>query len=132
MIALDTNVLVRYLIGDDPRQAGLAEEVIEQARAAEERIYLSPIVLCELVWVLAAAYDAAKKDLLFALNRLSDDTGFICDDPPRVRRAIDRFSVGRGDFSDYLLEEAAIDAGATVTFTFDKSLRDEPGFSLLR
>ena len=127
MIALDTNVLVRYLVGDDSRQAEQAEEIVEQARSSGEAVFLSQIVLCELVWVLAGAYDAAKKDILYTLNLLSDDPGFLCDDPPRVRRAIDRYARGAADFSDYLLA----DAGAGVTFTFDKALRDEPGFSLV-
>lgn len=131
MIALDTNVLVRYLVGDEPRQAKRARQLVGKARAAGEPIYLSPIVLCELVWVLTGAYEAAKKDILWTLNSLDDDPGFICDDPTRVRRAIDRFSQGAADFSDYLLGEAAADVGVSVTFTFDRALRDEPGFTLL-
>ena len=131
MIALDTNVLVRYLVADDPVQAQQAKKLVEEARSTGETVYLSQIVLCELAWVLAGAYDAAKKDILFTLNLLSDDPGFICDDPYRMRRAIDRFAKGSADFSDYLLAEASADAGAGVTFTFDKALRDEPGFSLL-
>jgi len=131
VIALDTNVLVRYLVGDDPGQTMQAERLVEEARATGEVVYLSQIVLCELVWVLTGAYDAAKKDILFTLNLLSDDHRFICDDPLRTRRAIDRYAGGSADFSDYLLAEAAGDAGASVTFTFDKALRDEPGFSLV-
>ena len=131
MIALDTNVVVRYLVGDDPGQARQAERIVKEARSSDETAYLSQIVLCELVWVLSGAYGAAKKDILYTLNLLSDDPGFICDDPLRVRRAIDRYAQGSADFSDYLLAEAAADAGAGVTFTFDKALRDEPGFSLV-
>lgn len=131
MIALDTNVLVRYLVADDPGQAELAHEVIAQARAAGNKVFLSQIVLCELAWVLAGAYKAAKKDVLYALNLLSDDPGFVCDDPYRVRRAIDRYAGGTADFSDYLLAEVNADAGAAVTYTFAKALRDEPGFSRL-
>jgi predicted nucleic-acid-binding protein len=131
VIALDTNVLVRFLVGDEPRQAERARAVIEQSQSTGEPVYLSQIVLCELVWVLAGAYDAPKQDILDTLNRLAEDPGFVCDDPQRVRRAIDRFSRGAADFSDYLLGETSCDAGATATFTFDRELRDEPGFSLL-
>ena len=132
MIALDTNVLVRYLVADEPAQAKRAAAIVDRARDDEESIHLSQIALCELVWVLAGAYDAAKKDILYTLNLLSDDSLFICDDPSRVRRAIDRFAEGSADFSDYLLGETSSDAGAGVTYTFDKSLRDESGFTLLR
>ena len=132
MIALDTKVLVRYLVADHPAQAKWAASVITGARDQEESVYLSPIVLCELVWVLAGAYGAAKADILEALHLLSDDPVFLCDDPHRVRRAIHRYAAGAADFSDYLLGETAADAGASVTYTFDKSLRDESGFTLLR
>ncbi len=131
MIGLDTNVLVRYLVGDEPRQAERARETVERARSAGEAIFLSQIVLCELVWVMVSAYDAGKEDVLHALDRLADDPAFVCDEPARVRRAIDRLARGKADFSDYLLGESGRDAGASTTFTFDRALRDEPGFSLL-
>ena len=131
MIALDTNVLVRFLVADEPRQAREAQRVVDTARSAGEPIYLSPIVLCEFVWVLAGAYEATKRDIVWALNSLADDPTFLCDDRNRVRRAIDRYSAGAADFSDYLLGSVSQDAGASVTYTFDRALRDEPGFALL-
>jgi len=129
VIALDTNVLVRYLVADEPRQARRAHDIVEKARSVREPVYLSQIVLCELVWVLAGAYKAKRQDILSALNGLADDPDFVFENPERVRRATDRFSQGSADFSDYLLGEAASPAGASVTFTFDRALRDEPGFS---
>lgn len=131
MIAFDTNVLVRFLVGDEPRQAARARAAVERAQSRGERIYLTQLVLCELVWVLAGAYDAAKADVLTTLNRLADHPVFVFQGPRRVRRAIERFARGPADFSDYLLGETAADAGAAATLTFDRALLDESGFSLL-
>ena len=52
MIGLDTNVLVRYLIQDDPAQALLATKLIEENCSKHSPGRLSLVVLCELVWVL--------------------------------------------------------------------------------
>jgi len=131
VIALDTNVLVRYLVGDEPGQAKRAREAVDQARSNRQPIFLSQIVLCELVWVLAGAYQASKMDIQSTLYRLLDDRAFELENPPGVHRAIDRFARGPADFSDYLLGDVALEAGASATFTFDRALRDEPGFSIL-
>jgi len=47
MKGLDTNVLVRYLTQDDPKQAAMATKVIEEAAAKEEKMFLHPLVFCE-------------------------------------------------------------------------------------
>lgn len=60
MIALDTNVLVRYLVEDDPKQSAAAARAIERATARGEEIFIGQIVLCELVWVLSHAYDFTR------------------------------------------------------------------------
>lgn len=131
MISVDTNVLVRLLVGDDLRQAERARDLIGRAAATNENVFLTHLVLCELVWVLAGAYSASRQDLVATLNRLTEIPPFVVEEPDRLRRAIDRYTAGRADFADYLLGETAIEAGATVTYTFDRALRDEEGFTLL-
>lgn len=49
MKALDTNVLVRYLTQDDPEQAAISTKVIEEAAAKEEKLFLHPLIFCELI-----------------------------------------------------------------------------------
>jgi predicted nucleic-acid-binding protein len=57
MIGLDTNVLVRYLTHDDPAQFAKAAAVIDAAAERGEQLLVNTSVLCELVWVLANAYE---------------------------------------------------------------------------
>ena len=56
MIALDTNVLVRYLVRDDPRQTRAATRIVETSCTVETPGLVPLVVLCELVWVLERGY----------------------------------------------------------------------------
>jgi predicted nucleic-acid-binding protein len=77
MIGVDTNVLVRYIVGDDPKQSKLAITFLEKTCSKENPGFVNLIVLCELVWVLRGAYkvdflrnqeDKQSKPLWFAVN----------------------------------------------------------------
>jgi len=70
MKGLDTNVLVRYLVQNDPAQARTAAVVIETAAGRNERLLIQPVVLCEVIWVLAGAYGYAWKEIVSALNMI--------------------------------------------------------------
>ena len=52
MIGLDTNVLVRYLVQDDPTQTRQANALIDRAAARETAMFINHVVMCELAWVL--------------------------------------------------------------------------------
>jgi len=76
MRGLDTNVLVRYLAADDKKQLAAAEQIIEECRRNREPLFLSAIVLCELVWVLARSYDQPKSALVDALEQILSNTTY--------------------------------------------------------
>jgi predicted nucleic-acid-binding protein len=57
MIAVDTNVIIRYLLNDDVRQAAKAAKLIEHAAAEGDQVFVSTITLAETIWVLQSAYD---------------------------------------------------------------------------
>ena len=77
MIGLDTNVLVRYLVQDDVKQAALATQLIETTLDDDEPGWIASIVLCELVWVLEGPYDYARTMIVAALpTRASRELGF--------------------------------------------------------
>ena len=70
MKGLDTNVLVRYLTQDDPRQADAATRVIEEASDHKEGLFLSGIVLCETIWVLETAYGHSRREIVASIERM--------------------------------------------------------------
>jgi predicted nucleic-acid-binding protein len=132
MIALDSNVLIRLLVEDDPIQANLAGQLIEAAREREESCFISDPVLCEVEWVLDSAYGASRRDIAAALQGILSSPFFVFDDAAAIEHALDHYCQGKGDFSDHLIGTRATKLGARTTYTFDKDLRDEQGFTLLK
>ena len=132
MKGLDTNVLARYLLADEPEQTRAAQGLIEGAEARGEVLYLCTIVLCELVWVLRSApYHLDRPAIASVLETLLDTGTFEIQDRELARRALADFREGRADFSDYLLGWVHRKAGCEETVTFDRKLRGKEGFSLL-
>ena len=131
MNGLDTNVLVRYLTQDDPKQAALANRLIEEAAAKEEKILLHPLVFCELIWVLESAYAYPKSDILKVLERILRTAEFEISEKDLLWLALTDYRSGKGDFSDYYLGRANERAGAKVTLSFDTALKGEPRFQIL-
>lgn len=128
MIALDTNVLVRLLVEDDEVQTARARSLIETIQSDNERAWVSDIVVCELVWVLVASYGVARRQVADLLDALLRARHLAFDESARLRRSLDRFRSGKGDFADYLIQETASAAGFAETATFDRTLLREVGF----
>lgn len=70
MIALDTNVVIRYLAQDDARQSAAATRLIEKSLSTAKPGFISLIVLCEIAWVLADCYGADKARILAVIEGL--------------------------------------------------------------
>lgn len=128
MIALDTNVLVRFLVEDDARQSAAAAVLIERAVQSNDALYVSGIVLCETVWVLTGSYRVPRLDVVKTLQDLLRAKHLTFDNPDRLARAVDSFAIGRGDFADYVIREDAFAAGCSSIATFDRDLLRETGF----
>jgi predicted nucleic-acid-binding protein len=131
MKGLDTNVLVRYLTQDDPKQAAIATRVIEETAAKEEKMLLQPLVFCELIWVLETAYGFPKTDILKVLEKILRTAEFEISEKDLLWLALTDYRSGKGDFSDYYLGRANEKAGARVTLSFDTALKGEPRFQIL-
>ena len=130
MIALDTNVLVRFLVKDDEVQTRRVVGLMKRAQERNEVLYVSEVVLCELVWVLETSYGVGREEIAANMAKLlrARQLGFRNAD--LVARALDAYQIGRGDFADYLIREDALLAGADVVATFDKALLRDRGFRL--
>lgn len=129
MIALDTNVLVRYLVEDDAAQTAKAVAAIDRAAAAGDALFVSDIVLCEIVWVLRGAYKVARATIVTTLRDLLRARHLAFAAPDELARALDAFAHGKGDFSDYLLREHARGAGCERVLTFDRTLLADRAFA---
>jgi predicted nucleic-acid-binding protein len=117
MRAVDTNVLVRLLARDDPRQLDAAEKFV--ARGA----WVSTLVLVETVWVLDAVYERTPAQLAAALERLLAHAELTLQDAAAVEAALRHFRARPAlGFSDCLILEIARKAGHLPLGTFDRGL----------
>ncbi len=128
MTALDTNVLVRFLVEDDARQTARAAALVERAVREKRSLFLAQIVVCETVWVLETAYEFGRDEIARALGHLLRAGHLVVEETEQVRRALDRYSAGKGDVADYLIAERAHALGFAKVATFDRDLHGEPDF----
>ncbi|WP_300574808.1 type II toxin-antitoxin system VapC family toxin [Phenylobacterium sp.] len=110
MLAIDTNIVVRLLVGDHPDQSARARALIER-----HRVLAPTTVVLESEWVLRGAYGLAKADVLAALRAFAGLPNVSLQEPERVAAAL-RWAEGGMDFADALHLGAAADCEAFVTF----------------
>lgn len=118
MIGLDTNVLVRYVMQDDPKQSAKASRLIESL-TAEAPGFVPVVALVELVWVLTSCYDLTRKQVAQALEALLRAKEIVLDRTEQISQALRIFGAGGADFADCLIERTAAAAGCEKTMTFD-------------
>ena len=131
MKALDTNVLVRYLVQDDPAQGRKAAAYIERAASEGEQILISNIVLCETVWVLDAAYAYAKFLIESALEKILQTGMFRFEAKDVVFAAFGEYKNSKVDFADCLIGRVHASLGSEPTATFDTALKKLSTFEIL-
>ena len=117
MRALDTNVLIRLIVRDDPDQVARAEAFVETGAR------VSLLVLAETVRVLQSAYGLDQRRVATVVEMLLDHDRLTLQDEDVVRRAHATFrGQGTGEFSDCLIVETARKAGHRPVGTFDRRL----------
>jgi predicted nucleic-acid-binding protein len=124
MIAIDTNVLVRYLVNDDEKQAERAKHLFDAAANRSDHIFIGCIVLVETVWVLESAYEFTRSEQAEVVTELLAAGLFRFERKEEVEKALDRFRKGKADFSDYLSAEISLAGARSKLHTFDKSCRE--------
>ncbi|HEX4240937.1 MAG TPA: type II toxin-antitoxin system VapC family toxin [Steroidobacteraceae bacterium] len=123
MRGIDTNVLVRLLIRDEPKQAAAADGFVAAGA------WISLLVLVETVWVLSSVYELSRDAIANAIERLLYHAEIVVQDADVATAALAHFRKRPGvEFSDCLILEAARKAGHLPVGTFDRefaSLGDE-------
>ena len=128
MRTLDTNVVVRILIGDDPVQTPLAEQAFLDAIAAGGA-FIPDVVLAEVGWVLRG-YGLERSQRHALLHRLVRTRGVAVVDVDGVIDALARFLQG-GDFADHLLLARASSHCALPVLSFDQRFACHDGVEML-
>ena len=123
--------MVRYLTQDDPVQAAVASEFIEQQLAISNPGIISHIVLCEITWVLSRAYHYSREQIAEVINAILTCQEFQVEAADLAILAWQDYLQGNADFSDYLLARTHQYLGASHTVTFDRKAASTVTFKLL-
>ena len=129
MTALDTNVIVRYLVRDDAEQAAAARALLDGLTPGNPGFICREVVL-EVAWVLERSYRFPRSQVAEALMDLTASDGLVVEDSDDVAAAAHRYRQGGAGFSDLMILAAAGRAGAMPLHTFDRRLSRMQGVVL--
>ena len=122
MKALDTNVLVRFLVNDDRPQGHRVNTLFEQAEAAADQFLITTPVVLELLWVLTAVYDFTREELLHVIELLTQMPILAFDDYDGMQQLIRLGRSSNAGLPDLLIGLAGKSSGCETTVTFAKGL----------
>jgi predicted nucleic-acid-binding protein len=132
LIGVDTNVLVRIFVDDEPEQRAIAQQFL-RLRSADDPAFVSAVVVAEVSWVLTRAYKFSVAAVSDALEWLFESTNVVIEAHALLRSAVALAVARNADVADSIIAAIAADAGATTTVTFDQpAARRLPGMELLK
>ena len=129
MIGLDTNIVVRFLMLDDPAQSARAAQILE-ALSEDEPGFVSVVVLAETVWVLDRFYRQNRATIAEIVQGLLGADSLVLEHSAEVALALSAMRDQGADFTDALIAAIAGSAGCIHTLTFDRRAARLPGFAL--
>lgn len=127
MIGIDTNVLLRLLLDDEPAQAARIETWLAGLPQTVGQVHIADVVLAEATWTLASVYQQPKALLLTALQALLDEPMFNFEDRQALAAAVQAFKTASCGFSDCLIVAKNLARGCASTVTFDKRMQSLAG-----
>jgi predicted nucleic-acid-binding protein len=130
MIGLDTNIIVRYFVKDDPVQTRLAVNLIH-ALSPSEPGWIGQATILELVWAINRIYRVDRAGVVRILDTLLASRDIFIEFDATVREALRLYRKGNADFADCLIACSARAAGCTRTATFDRTAERDAGMQLL-
>ncbi len=130
MTAVDTNVIVRYLVADDPGQSEAARSLLEQLTSDNPGFICREVVI-EAAWVLERSYRFPRTRIAEALMDLTASDSLVIENADDVVAAAHRYRQGGVGFSDLMILAAAERVGATSLYTLDRRLARMQGVVLV-
>jgi predicted nucleic-acid-binding protein len=131
MIGLDTNILLRLWLNDDPAQNKRIDTLLAEHGSPAGSLMVSDVVLAEAVWTLRSAFAQDKSAQLMAVRSLLNEAAFAFEDREAVAQAVDMFEASSCGFSDCLIVAKHARKGCTFTATFDRGMRKLTGAKVI-
>src|SRR5471032_1148798 len=118
---LDSNVLVRFLVQDDPKQSAAATTLFEKAERRDVTLHLDALVVAETVYVLTGRYGRSRTEVVNVLLAIIQNAGIETMEEAVVTDALQRFAACNVDFSDAWLASRSAQFRRPVA-SFDRDL----------
>ena len=131
MAALDTNVLVRFLVQDDARQGAAATRLIRKGVQSGGALFIPVTVVLELEWVLRSSFTFDKASVLQTMFGLLASFELAFESEGAVEAALGNYADGKADFADCLHAALAMMAQEQPLWTFDRAAAKIDGARLL-
>ena len=131
MIGIDTNILLRLWLNDDPAKNRRIDVLLAAHGGTPGSLLVTDVVLAEAVWTLRSAFDQDKAAQLLAVRSLLAETAFAFEDREAVVAALNLFEAGSCGFADCLVVAKHARQGCDFTATFDRGMRKLPGIKVL-
>ncbi len=131
MAALDTHVLVRYIVEDDAAQLAAAKRLISRCVSEGVTLFVPVTVVLELEWVLRSGFEFAKADVLLTLSSLFSASELSFESERALEVALQLFRESSADFADCLHVALTTQANEQPLWTFDKGAAKLSGAQLL-
>jgi predicted nucleic-acid-binding protein len=130
VIGIDTNLLIRLAMQDDPIQCAKVD-VFLASLSRQEVGFISLVTLIESVWVLGKRYNLSKSDIVRFVQELSDAPELTMEGAEAVSEALQCFKASKADFADCLIERLGALAGCRETVTVDRNASKFAGMRLI-
>jgi predicted nucleic-acid-binding protein len=131
MIGIDTNILLRLWLNDDPAQNKRIDALLATHGGMPGSLLVTDVVLAEAVWTLKAAFEQDRHGQLIAIRSLLEETAFAFEDRDAVAAALTLFETGSCGFADCLIVAKHARQGCDFTATFDRGMRTLPDVKVL-
>ena len=131
MTAVDTNIIIRFLVRDDEAQAEAVRQYLKRAENAGNTVFIPLLVLLETLWVLESAYDKTRTEILGAIRDMRLMPVFEFEADEVIEHLLADGEKYKADLSDILIAHSARASGCEKGITFDKAAARIPFFNSL-
>jgi predicted nucleic-acid-binding protein len=131
MIAVDTNVIIRFLVRDDAHQAELVYKIFKNAEKKGDVLFVSLLVALEMIWVLESVYAFGRSEILDSFDDLLSMPVLEFESKKAVRNFIALSRKTEIDLPDMLIAAAAANSGCDHVLTFDRKAAKSEFFRLI-
>ena len=130
MIGLDTNILLRFLLKDDPVQVAQVRALF-RTLTPEQPGWIGITTILEIVWVLSGNKALNREAVALTVSNLLSLDTVVVENSEAVAQALKGFRSGKADFADCLIAATARVAGCSRIVTFDRIAVRDAGMELL-